>query len=125
MYLKRTLAFMVFSSCWLTPAISFSQYVHPPAPPRPNDFRQPPAMPNAEWIGPVIKQVPVKCWYAKQTAPNVPLGGTNETQKVSTFLPMAETNDTSFHQNNLNTLAGGGWANKLQPAAIPKTPCLR
>src|SRR6476661_8815695 len=62
----------------------------------------------------------VSCWRAEPNAPTRPVGGSNETQKVVAFVPpRSDRTDTSFHQSDVRTFSGGGFASELKPKDIP------
>src|SRR5258708_32753282 len=91
-------------------------YVHPPAPPEASQFSQPPNDTRVKFVGPVIRQLNVACWYAEPGAPEKCIGGVHGFQRVQSFLPTdgivkPEAIDTSFRQKSpLPFSAGGGTA---------------
>lgn len=99
-----------------------SFYVHPGPPPQAKDFQQPPDG-KYKWRGPAIRSVNVKCWYAEPSAPNVPIGGTMEKQKVEGFVPIqvepGSEIDFTFVQSELGSLSGGGASSQLEAGAVP------
>lgn len=77
------------------------QFVHPPSITA-EDFT-PPNDVNFKWSGPFVSQFNVKCWHADPNAPNVAIGGTDEWQTVTGFIPIVDVvpvanyRQTEFH----------------------------
>jgi hypothetical protein len=100
-------------------------FVHPPPPPQPKDFPQPPDDHNVHFRGPVIRPFNVKCWTAEPSAPTKCVGGIEGLQKVTAFVPTSDRSgnprqiDTSFRQQTLTSFSVGGSASYLKPADIP------
>jgi hypothetical protein len=100
-------------------------YVHPPlSPPDESAFPQPPSSDKIKFVGPIIRQVGVTCWYAEPDAPAKCVGGVHGFQKIVSFVPTEPTVrsasvDTSFRQKSLSSFSAGGATSELKSEDIP------
>jgi hypothetical protein len=98
-------------------------FVHPSGPPSSDSFQRPPAVAGILWNGPHIGQANSRCWSAEPTAPTIPIGGSDDWQKLVGFVaiegdPVAQI-DNSFRQSDVHALAGGGATSELTPTDLP------
>ena|ERR1700678_884178 len=98
-------------------------FVHPPKPLQPTDFYQPPNDGRTHFVGPIIRPLDVKCWYAEPSAPTKPIGGVHGFQEVVVYLPTDDLTDAahidnSFRQSPLH-FAGGGATSDIKPEDLP------
>ncbi len=103
------------------------QVIHPQAAPNPADFTpQPPVVDGLRWAGPSIGAVPVTCWHLEPDNPRRPVGGTDQWQKVSGFVPVTGTDRLSrigavppFQQTEPFPASGGGANSTLSARDVP------
>jgi len=106
------------------PGAQECHYVHPPEPPKASAFPQPPSDGKIKFVGPIIRQVSVTCWYAEPDAPTKCVGGVHGFQRVQVFLPTdaaakPEAIDTSFHQQSPLPFSAGGATSEMKSDDLP------
>lgn len=97
-------------------------FVHPGGQPPDTKFEQPPVGRN--WVGPSIRKVYTSCWYAEPSNPTKLIGGSDDWQQAMGFapiqLPAGARIDSSYRQDKLSRLAGGGSTTALKPEDMPE-----
>ncbi len=114
---------MIFSVGDFPTTAAQQGFVHPSPPPTASNFRQPPPRGQGQWLGPRIRRFPVQCWHAEPSTPNKPVGGTNETQNVSVFIPFEQhevmQTDRTFRQTEIGNFSAGGASAAMKPEDVP------